>query len=149
MSPRSAGPPDPSSYRSIEFTGRAPHVRTQLDVPTVMRCVVMSTLPCVAMALYNTGYQANLALAAGAVRSPGWRDLVLQVLAPGQSPTRVWDCLVQGATYFIPLLAVSLASFTLRWPELPSTLAFSSSRSTELGLSRLSHPRLRVAVRRA
>ena len=110
MSPRSAGPPDPSSYRSIEFTGRAPHVRTQLDVPTVMRCVVMSTLPCVAMALYNTGYQANLALAAGAVRSPGWRDLVLQVLAPGQSPTRVWDCLVQGATYFIPLLAVSLVA---------------------------------------
>ena len=38
------------------------HVRDSLDLKRMMTMVVVALVPCVFMALWNTGYQANLAI---------------------------------------------------------------------------------------
>ena len=94
-------------YTPERLTDRPPHIRSELDVATVMRCVVWASLPCVAMALYNTGLQVNRALAAGATPFADWRLTVLSTVGAGASPTSVWDCLIRGALHFLPILAAS------------------------------------------
>jgi Na+-transporting NADH:ubiquinone oxidoreductase subunit B len=74
-----------------------------------MRWVVFASLPCAAMALYNTGYQANLALAGGAASLSDWRDGAMQLLGAHYDATRAWDCLLHGALYLFPLLGASFA----------------------------------------
>ena len=46
-----------------EVTKGTTHVRDGLDLKRMMITVVIALLPCIGMALYNTGYQANLAIA--------------------------------------------------------------------------------------
>jgi Na+-transporting NADH:ubiquinone oxidoreductase subunit B len=72
--------------------------------------VVLALVPCLAMALYNTGHQANLAMAGlGLTAAPGWRGAVLDALGIGRDPASLWDCLWYGALLLLPILAVSLA----------------------------------------
>lgn len=99
---------DAAPYLPILSTGRAPHVRAEIDVRTVMRWVLVAALPCVAMAFYNTGLQANRVLATGAAMPSGWRDSIMDAIGTGRSPTSVGDCVAYGALYFLPLLGVSL-----------------------------------------
>ncbi len=49
-------------YAPSSVTRTGSHVRDALDLKRMMMTVVIATLPCVYMALYNTGLQANLAL---------------------------------------------------------------------------------------
>ncbi len=81
----------------------APHVRSPLDVARCMRCVLWAALPCAAVAVYNAGHQAELALAGGA-RAGGWRELLLA--SPGR-PEDPIACLLRGALLLLPLLGVS------------------------------------------
>jgi Na+-transporting NADH:ubiquinone oxidoreductase subunit B len=74
-----------------------------------MNCMLVAAIPCVLMALYNTGYQANLAFAQG-ISPSGWRIRLLETLGAGHSPTSVLDCVLFGGLFFFPLLvAVWLA----------------------------------------
>lgn len=91
-------------------TIHAPHVRSALDLPAVMRCVLWAALPCIAMALYNTGLQLLRARAAGAVLLSDARGALLGLLAGGGSPASVFDCVLAGSLYFVPLLVVGLAA---------------------------------------
>ena len=97
----------PTLYTPGRVTHHPPHVRSALDVATVMRCVVWASLPCVAMAFYNTGLQVNRALAAGATPLADWRLVVLSTIGAGASPESVWDCLSRGALHFGPIFGVS------------------------------------------
>ena len=66
------------------------HVRDALDLKRMMMLVVIAALPCVFMAMYNTGLQANLALdPAKAAALDGWRHDVLRLLGVGYSPASV------------------------------------------------------------
>jgi Na+-transporting NADH:ubiquinone oxidoreductase subunit B len=61
------------------------------------------------MAMYNTGLQANLALAPGkAAALEGWRHDVIRGLGVGYSPDSVLACVVHGALYFLPLYVVTM-----------------------------------------
>jgi Na+-transporting NADH:ubiquinone oxidoreductase subunit B len=91
-----------------QHTTRAPHLRSRLDVGGVMRCVLWAAAPCVVMALYNTGLQANRALAAGARPVDDLRLALLEAIGVGRSPEALADCLARGAVQLLPLLAVSL-----------------------------------------
>ena len=51
-------------YTGKQVTKAAPHARSFVDMKRIMTYVVISTIPCILWALYNTGYQANTALAA-------------------------------------------------------------------------------------
>ena len=61
-------------YTPGEVTSEASHVRDSIDLKRMMSMVIVALLPCVFMALYNTGYQANAAMSTMGIESvPGWR----------------------------------------------------------------------------
>ena len=65
-----------------EVTKTGPHVRDSLDMKRMMSTVVVALVPCIFMALYNTGYQANLAIEQGAIAKPD------SILGLGLLPSR-------------------------------------------------------------
>ncbi len=97
-------------YTPADVTRQAPHVRDGIDVKRVMGYVVIAAVPAILMALWNTGYQANSAMAGLAVDSaPGWRGAVLDGLGVGYDPASVWACAWHGLLYFLPVYLVTLA----------------------------------------
>jgi Na+-transporting NADH:ubiquinone oxidoreductase subunit B len=85
-------------------------VRDALDLKRMMMLVVIATLPCVYMAFYNTGLQANLAIdPARADQLDGWRHAVIGWLGTGYAPGSWLANMVHGALYFLPLYAVTMA----------------------------------------
>ncbi|MCK5511967.1 MAG: NADH:ubiquinone reductase (Na(+)-transporting) subunit B [Thermodesulfovibrionales bacterium] len=94
-----------------KVTKRASHVRDAMDLKRVMMMVVYSLIPAVLMALYNTGYQANLALMKiGQTSVEGWRGSVLSVLGIGLDPHSIFACMIHGALYFFPVYIVTIAA---------------------------------------
>ena len=69
--------------------------------------VWLCTFPAVLLGLYNVGLQANTAMASmGIAEAPGLRGMVIGALA-GYDASSVWANLVHGATYWIPIYAVT------------------------------------------
>ncbi len=67
-----------------DVTRDAPHVRDGIDLKRVMVYVVWALGPCILVCLWNTGYQANTAIASlGMDSAPGWRGAVLNGLGVG------------------------------------------------------------------
>ncbi len=96
-------------YSPASVTRTGAHVRDALDLKRMMMTVVIAALPCVFMAMYNTGLQANLALdPAKAAALPGWRHDVLRALGVGYSPASIVACTVHGALYFLPLYVLTM-----------------------------------------
>jgi len=93
---------------SARKTTMAPHVRDAMDLKRIMTTVVIALLPCVIMALWNTGYQANSALhTLGISTPPGWRGPIMS--AVGCDPANTWSNLLYGSLYFFPVYLVSLS----------------------------------------
>jgi Na+-transporting NADH:ubiquinone oxidoreductase subunit B len=60
------------------------------------------------MALWNTGYQANMAMIeTGFGSAPGWRGAMVGALGADYDPHSSWDNLTHGAAYFLPVLFVA------------------------------------------
>ena len=96
-------------YTPGSVTKTGAHVRDALDLKRMMMLVVIATLPCVAMAMYNTGLQANLALDPAKLAAlDGWRHAVIRLLGVGYSPASLTANVVHGALYFLPLYAVTM-----------------------------------------
>jgi Na+-transporting NADH:ubiquinone oxidoreductase subunit B len=96
-------------YTPASVTKGGAHVRDALDLKRMMMTVVIATLPCVYMALYNTGLQANLALDPAKVALlSDWRHEVIRWLGVGFSPDSMTACIVHGALYFLPLYLVTM-----------------------------------------
>ncbi len=96
-------------YTPATVTRTGAHVRDALDLKRMMMTVVIATLPCVYMALYNTGLQANLAIDPAKVAElAGWRHDVIRWLGIGYSPQSVAACIVHGALYFVPLYIITM-----------------------------------------
>ncbi len=89
-------------------TKGAAHVRDAVDLKRIMITVVIALLPCTFMALYNTGLQANSAMAEGAT-AEGWRGAVIGALGLGYSPSNFLACLIHGALYYFPVMIVGFA----------------------------------------
>ncbi len=108
------------------------HIRDAIDTKRMMSTVIVALLPCIFMALYNTGYQAQKILASGAASIPAteswaeaiwtgyWRYDVLRYFGvlnesyvasdPGSflSLGSMFGCLLYGALYFIPVYLVTM-----------------------------------------
>uniref|UniRef100_UPI004055DC29 NADH:ubiquinone reductase (Na(+)-transporting) subunit B n=1 Tax=Candidatus Electrothrix sp. TaxID=2170559 RepID=UPI004055DC29 len=96
---------------SRHTTGSAPHVRDAMDLKRIMILVVIALLPCVFMAMWNTGYQANLALQALGLTSPaGWRGAVMASLNLACTPDNFLANLIHGSLYFLPIYLMTLAA---------------------------------------
>jgi Na+-transporting NADH:ubiquinone oxidoreductase subunit B len=97
-------------YTTDEVTTVEPHVRDSMDLKRIMTLVVYALTPCVFMAMWNTGYQANTAMQAMSIAAaPGWRGAVLSALV-GYDPSSFLANIIHGALYFIPLYIVSVAA---------------------------------------
>ena len=98
-------------YSPPDVTRGSPHVRDALDLKRVMILVVFAVTPCVLVAMWNTGYQANTAIASlGLTGVEGWRGAVLAVLGAGYDASNVYDCMLHGFLYFFPIYAVTMAA---------------------------------------
>ena len=90
-------------------TKGATHVRDALDLKRMMMLVIIAMLPCIFMAMYNTGLQANLGIDPAKVASlQGWRHDVMRLAGVGYSPESFWGCLFHGSLYFLPLYVVTM-----------------------------------------
>lgn len=91
-------------------TGGKTHLRDSLDTKRMMSTVIVALLPCVAMALWNTGFQANSVLSGDAVlaeaASQQWRGAVLLGLGLSFDPNSLLANLVHGGLYFLPVYIV-------------------------------------------
>ena len=97
-------------YSPADVTRNAPHVRDAIDLKRVMISVVLAVTPCIIVGMWNTGYQGNMALAAmGLEDIGGWRSGVLALLGAGYDPNSVYDCLMHGFVYFLPIYVVTVA----------------------------------------
>ena len=96
-------------YSPPDVTRTAPHVRDAVDLKRVMTYVVIALVPCILMGWYNTGYQANQALAdLGIAEASGWRGIILSALT-SYDPGNLWDNMLHGFLYFLPIYITTLA----------------------------------------
>ena len=89
-----------------EVTKGASHVRDTLDLKRLMVTVVFALLPCILVAMYNTGFQANSALAVG-MSAEGIRGWIIDVIGLGYNPANPLACIFHGALYYLPVLIVT------------------------------------------
>ena len=95
-------------YTPADVTRGTTHVRDGNDLKRTMTFVVIATACCILMAMYNTGYQANIAMEAmGLDKIDGWRSIPMMVF--GYNPMNPFSCMVHGALYFLPIYVVTLA----------------------------------------
>ncbi len=94
-------------FGSNQTTKSAPHVRDGIDLKRIMSTVIIALLPCVLMAMWNTGYQANLAIEALGLTGPeGWRGSIMAMI--GCNPQSLVSNFSHGALYFLPVYIVTM-----------------------------------------
>jgi len=98
-------------YSPPDLTRGAPHVRDAIDLKRVMIMVVFAATPCALIGMWNTGFQANTALAALGIEAvAGWRGTLLALLGAGHDPGSVYDNFLFGLSYFLPIYIVTMAA---------------------------------------
>lgn len=96
-------------YTPSDTTRTASHVRDGMNLKRMMSLVVVALGPCIFMALYNTGYQANYAVANGlGTQLDTWREPILSSLGLGHDPNSFLDNLILGSLYFLPVYIVTM-----------------------------------------
>jgi Na+-transporting NADH:ubiquinone oxidoreductase subunit B len=94
-------------FGSNQTTKIAPHVRDSLDLKRVMTTVLISLLPCALMAMWNTGYQANVVIEAMGLGGPeGWRGGIMSLV--GCDPSSLVSNFLHGSLYFLPIYIVTM-----------------------------------------
>jgi Na+-transporting NADH:ubiquinone oxidoreductase subunit B len=96
-------------YRPASVTKTTAHVRDGIDLKRMMMTVWFCVMPALFFGMWNIGYQANSIFAAQPqllALQEGWRFELIGLLA-GFDPHSLWDNLIQGATYFLPVYAVT------------------------------------------
>ncbi|MEL7092353.1 MAG: NADH:ubiquinone reductase (Na(+)-transporting) subunit B [Pseudomonadota bacterium] len=95
-------------YTPKTVTTAAPHARSYIDMKRIMTYVVLATVPCIMMALYNTGYQTNLALQD--FEPSGWRAAIIGGLGIGFNPANPFANMMHGLMYFLPIYITTLVA---------------------------------------
>ncbi|MFK5947628.1 MAG: NADH:ubiquinone reductase (Na(+)-transporting) subunit B [Methylococcales bacterium] len=95
-------------YTPSDVTRGTTHVRDGNDLKRTMTFVVIATFFCILMAMYNSGYQANLAVQAmGLDEVNSWRSIPMSLF--GYNPMNPLSNMVHGALFFLPIYMVTLA----------------------------------------
>ncbi|WP_170582704.1 NADH:ubiquinone reductase (Na(+)-transporting) subunit B [Ruegeria arenilitoris] len=98
-------------YTPKTVTSVAPHARSYVDMKRIMTYVVIATIPCILWGMYNTGFQANSAIATlGPESATGWRIAVLQALGISLDPSSIFANVMHGLMYFLPIYIVTLVA---------------------------------------
>ncbi|MAJ99043.1 MAG: NADH:ubiquinone reductase (Na(+)-transporting) subunit B [Rhodospirillaceae bacterium] len=98
-------------YTGKSVTKAAPHARSFVDMKRIMTYVVISTIPCILWAFYNTGLQTNIGLAElGDTSHVGWRIFVIKMLGVSLNPDSILGNMLHGMLYFMPIYIVTLVA---------------------------------------
>ena len=98
-------------YSPPDVARSTPHVRDAIDLKRVMILVVFAVTPAALIGIWNTGFQANTALASlGLAGIEGWRGALLPLLGAGYDPASVYDNLMHGLLYFLPIYIVTMTA---------------------------------------
>lgn len=101
---------DTVHFSPLDRAKGSTHVRDGLDLKRMMLTVIAALVPCVLMALYNTGYQAALAIEGGAAPLDTWQEAIFRDLLGMQASSQsVLGCMLHGALYFFPIYITGLA----------------------------------------
>jgi Na+-transporting NADH:ubiquinone oxidoreductase subunit B len=102
-------------YRPASVTRSTAHVRDAIDLKRIMIIVWLAAFPAMFAGMWNVGFQANSSyathpelLVAAQSTWEGWR-LTLIALIAGFDPGSLWDNLIHGAVYFLPIYLVTFA----------------------------------------
>jgi Na+-transporting NADH:ubiquinone oxidoreductase subunit B len=120
-------------YTPGEVTKGSTHVRDAIDTKRMMTMVIIALLPCILMAMYNTGFQAQKLIGAGqtpqvadsffgSIWDGSWRFNALQAVGTldesykcedpgpfmGMFRGKILSCLFHGALYFLPVYLVCM-----------------------------------------
>jgi Na+-transporting NADH:ubiquinone oxidoreductase subunit B len=91
-----------------EVTRTASHVRDGIDNKRLMITVVIALVPCIIMAVYNTGYQAFLAMAHGATPIDSWQASFAQAIGLSMDFRSPVACAVYGALHYVPVVIAAM-----------------------------------------
>ena len=94
-------------YTPGRVTEGPTHVRDGIDLKRTMITVVVALVPCIFMAMWNTGYQINLAMQQmGAATTGEWRGIIIDILGIGYNPSNPLANVFHGFLYFFPVFLV-------------------------------------------
>ena len=97
-------------YTPGSVTRGASHVRDAADLKRIMIVVVVALVPCIYMAMYNTGLQIHRAVARGALPLDTWQTRAMEWLGVATGdPSDLWANILHGALYFLPVFIVTPA----------------------------------------
>ncbi|WP_127713954.1 NADH:ubiquinone reductase (Na(+)-transporting) subunit B [Halobacteriovorax sp. HLS] len=95
-------------YTPGEVSRGSVHVRDGIDLKRTMTTVAMALTFCLLMGAYNTGLQANLALAANGITSvDSWRGMIMATLGLGFDPANCISNFVYGLLFLLPVFLVT------------------------------------------
>ena len=100
---------DTMLYRPKSVTKTTAHVRDGVDLKRIMITVWLCAFPAMFFGMWNVGYQANLIFVDNPellAAQDGWRMALTSSLA-GFDPGSIWDNMIQGATWFVPIYMVT------------------------------------------
>jgi len=95
-------------YTPPSVTSTTSHVRDGVDLKRMMITVWFCAFPAMFFGMWNIGYQANTAIEAGAVMGTDLRSVIIAMLA-GNDASSIWDNMIYGATYFLPIYFIAFA----------------------------------------
>ncbi len=97
-------------YTPADVTSGPTHVRDSIDLKRIMIVVVVALIPCTAMAIYNTGYQANQAIAEmpDVNAYDDWRDAIMSASGLSYDPGNIVSNILLGTLYFLPVYIVTV-----------------------------------------
>jgi Na+-transporting NADH:ubiquinone oxidoreductase subunit B len=97
-------------YTPGKVTRGKVHVRDGMDLKRMMGIVFVALFPAMGMAMYNTGLQSHLAIAAGVAPLADWQTTLYTALGFSFDPASHLGNIVHGLFYFVPIYAVTLAA---------------------------------------
>ncbi|MEY8262824.1 MAG: RnfABCDGE type electron transport complex subunit D, partial [Bermanella sp.] len=98
---------DTGLYSPPSVTNNSAHVRDGIDLKRIMITVWLCAFPAMFFGMWNLGFQANSAMEAmGITKVNDWHGSVISLLA-GHDAGSLWDNLIFGASYFLPIYAVT------------------------------------------
>ena len=94
-------------YSSECQTRCAPHIRAKVSVHGLLNKLVIASIPCWLIGLWNLGYQINQSMAElGLNVLPGWQGGFLSALGVGHDPVNVFTNFLLGLLYFLPIFFI-------------------------------------------
>lgn len=94
---------DTGFFKPKDITKSSSHVRDHIDLKRIMITVWICTFPAMFWGMYNVGFQANTIMAdMGITDVEGWRGALIGLFA-SYDATSIWDNMVHGAAYFLPI----------------------------------------------